>query len=306
MMAERDQWDALLVIKMDRIHRNSRNFMEMMENLREWGKGFVSASESLDTSTAMGRFVMDIIQRIAQLESEQIGERVYMGMSQKAKVGPGILGFHPPLGYELTGGRLVPNAAEAEVVRGMFMLCLDGRTLEEIASDLNAEGRRTKRDTSWTPVKIHRIVHNPVYAGYLRWDEFLRKSDHKPLVSVEVFNEAQERLRSQVAECRGAQQRGEESERVPDLCESLWLRLCRGRPPGQGRGSSGRLPDFPPIPRGQGDREDLPGAQPGRIPDEDRARVGQSNDCEHPEQPGVLWPRPTERRDQTREARSAH
>jgi len=196
MMAERDQWDALLVIKMDRIHRNSRNFMEMMENLREWGKDFVSASESLDTSTAMGRFVMDIIQRIAQLESEQIGERVYMGMSQKAKVGPGILGFHPPLGYELTGGRLVPNAAEAEVVREMFMLCLDGRTLEEIASDLNAEGRRTKRDTSWTPVKIHRIVHNPVYAGYLRWDEFLRKSDHKPLVSVEVFNEAQERLRS--------------------------------------------------------------------------------------------------------------
>jgi site-specific DNA recombinase len=82
MIAERDRWDAILVIKMDRIHRNSRNFMEMMDNLGEWGKNFVSATESLDTSTAMGRFVMDIIQRIAQLESEQIGERVYMGMSQ--------------------------------------------------------------------------------------------------------------------------------------------------------------------------------------------------------------------------------
>src|SRR2546422_8110972 len=98
IIAERDRWDAILVIKMDRIHRNSRNFMEMMDNLGEWGKNFVSATESLDTSTAMGRFVMDIIQRIAQLESEQIGERVYMGMSQKAKEGPGILGFHPPLG----------------------------------------------------------------------------------------------------------------------------------------------------------------------------------------------------------------
>jgi len=196
MMAERDQWDALLVIKMDRIHRNSRNFMEMMENLREWGKDFVSASESLDTSTAMGRFVMDIIQRIAQLESEQIGERVYMGMSQKAKVGPGILGFHPPLGYELTDGRLVPNAAEAEVVQEMFSLCLDGRTLEEIASDLNAEGRTTKRDTAWNPVKVHRILHNPVYAGYLRWDEFVRKSDHEPIVTVDAFNEVQALLRS--------------------------------------------------------------------------------------------------------------
>src|SRR5437899_4112255 len=117
MMAERERWDALLVIKMDRIHRNSRNFMEMMENLREWGKDFVSASESLDTSTAMGRFVMDIIQRIAQLESEQIGERVYMGMSQKARVGPGIVGFHAPLGYEVTEGRLVPHPAAEAVVQ---------------------------------------------------------------------------------------------------------------------------------------------------------------------------------------------
>jgi len=196
MMAERDAWDALLVIKMDRIHRNSRNFMEMMENLGEWGKDFVSASESLDTSTAMGRFVMDIIQRIAQLESEQIGERVKMGMTQKARVGPGILGFHPPLGYDVAEGRLVLIEAEAEVVREMFDLCLEGRTLEETAANLNANGRRTKRDTAWTPIKVYRILHNPVYAGFLRWDGIVRKGDHDPVVHMETFNEVQERLRS--------------------------------------------------------------------------------------------------------------
>ena len=196
MMAERDTWDALLVIKMDRIHRNSRNFMEMMENLQRWGKDFVSASESLDTSTAMGRFVMDIIQRIAQLESEQIGERVKMGMTQKARVGPGILGFHPPLGYDIAEGRLVPIATEAEVVREMFDLCLEGRTLEETAADLNANGRRTKRDTAWTPIKVYRILHNPVYAGFLRWDGIVRRGDHDPVVPIETFNEAQGRLRS--------------------------------------------------------------------------------------------------------------
>lgn len=196
MLAERDRWDALLVIKMDRIHRNARNFMEMMDNLGAWEKDFVSATESLDTSTAMGRFVMDIIQRIAQLESEQIGERVYMGMSQKAKAGPGILGFNAPLGYDLSEGRLVPNEREATIVREMFALCLDGKTLEEIASELNDEGHRTKRDTSWTVVKVYRILHNPVYAGVLRWDGFLRKAEHEPLVSAEAFNEVQERLRS--------------------------------------------------------------------------------------------------------------
>src|SRR5256712_13753969 len=97
MMAERDAWDTLLVIKMDRIHRNSRNFMEMMESLPEWGKNFASATESFDTSTAMGRFVMDIIQRIAQLESAQIAEPVYMRMRQNAHTRPGILGFTVPV-----------------------------------------------------------------------------------------------------------------------------------------------------------------------------------------------------------------
>src|SRR5437667_11251844 len=128
MIAERDRWDAILVIKMDRIHRNSRNFMEMMDNLGEWGKNFVSATESVDTSTAMGRFGMDIIQRIAQLESEQIGERVYMGMSQKARTGPGILGFTAPFGYDVRRGTLVVNLAESKVVREVFDLCLAGDT----------------------------------------------------------------------------------------------------------------------------------------------------------------------------------
>src|SRR3989442_6941247 len=78
----------------------------------------------------------------------------------------------------------------------MFDLCLSGRTLEETAVELNAHGQRTKLGTSWTPIKVFRILHNPVYAGFLRWDGIVRKADHDPLVSVETFNEAQERLRS--------------------------------------------------------------------------------------------------------------
>jgi DNA invertase Pin-like site-specific DNA recombinase len=196
MIAERDRWDAILVIKMDRIHRNARNFMEMMDELGEWDKDFVSATESLDTSTAMGRFVMDIIQRIAQLESEQIGERVKMGMSQKAKAGPGILGFHPPLGYDISEGKLVPNEREAPIVREIFERAEGDQTLEEIATGLNGQGVRTKKGTAWTPVKVYHVLHNPVYAGFLRWDRYLRKAEHEPLVPIDAFNEAQDRLRS--------------------------------------------------------------------------------------------------------------
>ena len=196
MMEERDRWDTILVLKMDRIHRNSRNFMEMMEGLSEVEKDFVSATESLDTTTAMGRFVMDIIQRIAQLESEQIGERVYIGMSQKAKTGPGVLGFPAPLGYEVRDGALHINEDEAAIVRDIFHKAKAGVTMEEIARALNARGALTKRKREWTAVKIHRILHNPVYAGHLRWDEFERKAEHPPIVTVEMFNAVQQIIRA--------------------------------------------------------------------------------------------------------------
>src|SRR5207247_11380561 len=79
-MKQLDEWDALVVMKMDRVHRNSRNFLDMMETFAKKGKEFVSMSESLDTGTAMGRFVMSILSQIAQLESEQIGERTSFGL----------------------------------------------------------------------------------------------------------------------------------------------------------------------------------------------------------------------------------
>ena len=198
MMAERDGWDTLLVIKMDRIHRNSRNFMEMMESLQEWGKNFVSATESFDTSTAMGRFVMDIIQRIAQLESEQIGERVYMGMSQKARTGPGLLGFTAPFGFEIREGSLHVSAEEAAIVREVFDRCLAGETTQAIAEGLNVRGVRAKRDGRWTHARVLYILHNPLYSGFLRWDGIVRAADHPAVIPRAVFNRAQEALQSRV------------------------------------------------------------------------------------------------------------
>ena len=198
MMAERDGWDTLLVIKMDRIHRNSRNFMEMMESLQEWGKNFVSATESFDTSTAMGRFVMDIIQRIAQLESEQIGERVYMGMSQKARTGPGILGFTAPFGYEVQEGALTLHSGESKIVREVFDRCVAGETTDAIAQVLNGRAVRSKRGGRWTHARVLYILHNPLYAGFLRWDGIVRPAEHPAIVPRGVFNRAQEALQSRV------------------------------------------------------------------------------------------------------------
>ncbi len=185
MMEERDRWDNVLVMRMDRIHRNSRNFMEMMERLGSWGKEFTSMQESLDTATAMGRFVMDIIQRIAQLESEQIAERVYTGMSQKANSGQGSLGSPAPFGYRHVEGTLHIEDREAEVVRDVFARHLRGEPMTWIADDLNTLGFPTRKGKDWSVWSIRYILQNPVYAGYLYWDGVLQEGEHKPLVEKE-------------------------------------------------------------------------------------------------------------------------
>ena len=191
MMEEIDSWDALLVIKMDRIHRNSKNFMMMMEYLKQKEKEFVSMTESLDTSTAMGRFVMDIIQRIAQLESEQIGERVYSGMEQKARTAGGVLGFNIPYGYNYLDGKLQIIEDEARVIRDIYSHYREGKSMGKIAKMLNDTKTPTKKGGFWAKKTISTILKNPTYCGYLHWEQYVNESDHEKIISESEFNEIQ-------------------------------------------------------------------------------------------------------------------
>jgi len=196
MMQEIEKWDILLVIKMDRIHRNSKNFMTMMEYLKQMDKEFVSMSESLDTSTAMGRFVMDIIQRIAQLESEQIGERVYIGMEQKARTEGGVLGFNIPYGYNYYNGKLIVNDDEAIIIKNIYSYYIEGKSMGEIAKMLNSTKIPTKKGGLWAKKTISTILKNSTYCGYLHWKQYVNKSDHDPIIQKDEFNQIQNLIES--------------------------------------------------------------------------------------------------------------
>lgn len=218
MMSDIDKWDILVVLKMDRVHRNSRNFMEMMEVLEKNHKEFVSCYESLDTSNALGRFVVDMIQRMAQLESEQIGERTKMGMREKAESLNGssyekmTMGFNPPFGYCIVDGKLTDVEEELEVVRDMFESYDSGSTIDEICYKLNSAGILTRKKNPWTKYSLSNILHNPVYAGYMRWEDLLIHHDATAIVSPEFFNGIQLKFSSRIRD---------PSKRNPKLLPSL-------------------------------------------------------------------------------------
>ena len=204
MMSDIDSWDSILVLKMDRIHRNTRNFIEMMEILNKKDKNFISKQEKLDTKTAMGRFVMQMIQGIAQLESEQIGERTKDGMREKAESlensedSKRTMGFTPPFGYRLSEGKLIDDPDEQFIVKTIFDLYLSGETMDSICYSLNRQGNLTRKGNPWNKYNMRNVLHNPVYAGYMRWEDILIRHDATPVVTAEEFNTVQDLMSRKV------------------------------------------------------------------------------------------------------------
>ena len=143
--------------------------------------------DKFDTTTAMGRFVMDIMQRIAQLESEQIGERVKIGMEYKARNGTGNLGSGHPYGYVYSKGRLEVVKDEAYTVRAIYNMYRRGSTMDDIAGYLNKAEIPAKKGGKWNKQSVGNILHNPLYVGYQEWDGILRKGEQEPIVAIDLY-----------------------------------------------------------------------------------------------------------------------
>ena len=68
---------------------------------------------------------------------------------------------------------------------------LSGMAITDIAYNLNRECRLTRRGNPWNKYNLATILHNPVYAGYMRWEELRQKHSAETVVSIEEFNEVQ-------------------------------------------------------------------------------------------------------------------
>src|SRR5262245_48807252 len=81
------KFDVVIVARFDRFARSVSHLLRALEEFNHLGIDFVSLSESIDTSTPMGKMIFTVLGAVAELERNLIKERVHMGISRARKEG---------------------------------------------------------------------------------------------------------------------------------------------------------------------------------------------------------------------------
>lgn len=170
LLAAIDQGDvnSVIVASIDRLGRSTRLVLRMVDRLDDQGADLVSCKESLDTTTATGRFVLRMFASLAELERDNIVERTTDGRNARGKV-DGDRGGRLPMGYRRSDDGVDVVEAEAEIVRLIFELRTAGSTLHQIAEHLNDQGSRSRRGGRWYASSVREILGNEAaYRGAYR------------------------------------------------------------------------------------------------------------------------------------------
>lgn len=186
---ENNQIDKVIVIKLDRLSRNQRNTLYLIEDVFDkHDVGFISLQESFDTTTSFGRAMIGIISTFAQLERDTITERLLTGRIERAKKGYFRGGNNTPTGYDYKDGHLYPNQ-HAPVIRDIFSRYIDGEAAYSIYLDLVEK----YPDVIYAPVSIPRILDNATYTGKVTFNGETYEGLHEPIIDKETFELAQTR-----------------------------------------------------------------------------------------------------------------
>lgn len=152
--------NALIVLKLDRLSRSTKDVLELSDLFQREGWALHSISEKLDTSSAAGRFVLTILAALAQMEREQIGERTSMALQFKKSRGERL--GTTPFGFKTVcvdgKNQLQPIEEEQRIVRKIASLRAEGLTLREIAGNLNTGLVPTKRGGCWHQSTVRSVL----------------------------------------------------------------------------------------------------------------------------------------------------
>lgn len=162
----------VICYKLDRISRSMRDFVNVIADFEECGTKFISVTENIDTSSSAGRLLMTVIIAIAQMERENIIDRVtdnYYYRCNQGYWGGGIAPYGYKLKRVIENGKnhtiLDINEDEAAVVRQFYEWYLEPScSIKNILTKTIELGITTRNGSAWTSRVVSDLLWKPLYA----------------------------------------------------------------------------------------------------------------------------------------------
>lgn len=183
--------DVIVIYKIDRLTRSLADFSKMVEVFERQGVSFVSVTQQFNTTTSMGRLMLNVLLSFAQFEREVTGERIRDKIAASKRKGMWMGGI-PPLGYDVENRRLVPNENEAKLIRHIFKRFVELGSGTMLFKELKLDGMTSK---AWTTQDgrtregklidkglIYKLLNNRTYLGELRHKEQWYQGEHLPII----------------------------------------------------------------------------------------------------------------------------
>ena len=212
--AKKNRFDIILVKSLSRFGRDTLEALSTIKSLKTMNVALLSEVEQINT-LEVNDTVLSILLAAAQEESASKSENIKFGIHQRMRSGKAVLNHTRFLGYTKDEtGKLVVVPKEAEIVRKIFSLYLDGNRVRKIKRYLEENGIKTVTGkTKWSTSTIDRILSNEKYMGNLLLQKiytpdfltgkqkkncgeqsmFLVENAHEAIVSKEIFEEVQRR-----------------------------------------------------------------------------------------------------------------
>lgn len=203
------KFDLILVKDISRFSRNTLDSIEQTRRLKREGIDVIFINDHIDTSQADSEINLTLMATMAQEESRKISNRVNWGMRNEMK--NGVMFIESIYGYDVVDRKLVVNESQAEVVRMIYQLYLDGYGYYRIVMKLKELGIKSpKGKEKWNYDTIRKILSNEKYKGTLvsgktHVQDFISKKQvytdentrlifenhHEPIIDKEVFEQVQ-------------------------------------------------------------------------------------------------------------------
>lgn len=231
---EAGEIDCVIVYKVDRLSRSLLDFARIIESFDKHDVSFVSVTQQFNTSTSMGRLVLNVLLSFAQFEREMISERVRDKVAASRRRGKWSGGM-PLLGYTVEQSKLVVDQVEADRVRQIFEMYLSHGSLLPVAEELKRRGWTTKQWTTkkgdrrggreFTKNAVYKLLSNVTYIGKIRYLDETHEGEHEAIVPLDLFGRVQSQLKAN-GQSGGTGVRNKHNALLKGL---IWCKSC-GRP----------------------------------------------------------------------------